>query len=51
MRNVLLTGLYWFSRLLGGVSPIRLTPRKVPVKNHVGNRNMTSRDEKYIVTL
>ena len=31
MRNVLLTGLYWFSRVFGGDSPIRLTPRKVAV--------------------
>ena len=40
MRNVLLTGLYWFSRLLGGDSPIRLTPRKVPMENYVKNRSI-----------
>ena len=47
MRNVLVMGFYWFSRVLGGVSPIRLTPRKVPVGNYVRNRNMTSRNEKF----
>lgn len=36
MRNVLLVGLYLFSRLLGGGSPIRLTPRKVAVGNMTG---------------
>ncbi len=47
MRNLLLTGLYWFSRLLGRDSSIRLTPRKVPVENHAQNRNMTKRNEKF----
>ena len=46
MRKLLLAGLYWFSRVLGGDSPIRLTPRKMPVENYVRNRNMASRNKK-----
>ena len=40
MRNVLLTGLYWFSIVLGDDSPIRLTPRRVPVWKYDRNRNI-----------